>query len=57
MIDGGLAAGSIRRVEREFGQKLFTARVAGRNLLKLSEVTLADAGIFVEALKIAKREA
>jgi len=39
-----LVAGGIWRVEREFGQKSFAARVAGRDLPKLYEVALADGG-------------
>src|SRR6516162_9769053 len=47
-----LIAGGIRRVESEFGQKSFAARVAGRDLRKLYEVALADGGILVDALKM-----
>src|SRR5947209_6623237 len=47
-----LVAGGIGRVEREFGQKSFAARVAGRDLPKLYEVALADGGILVDALKM-----
>ena len=47
-----LVAGGIWRVEREFGQKLFAARVAARDLPKLHEVALADGGILVDALKM-----
>src|SRR5215469_16907166 len=42
----------IRRVERKFGQKSFTARVAGRDLPKLYEVALPDGGILVDALEM-----
>src|SRR5215831_11917686 len=42
----------MRRVEREFGQKSFAARVAGRDLRKLYEVALADGGILVDALEM-----
>src|SRR6516225_5791441 len=47
-----LVAGGVRRVEREFGQKSFAARGAGRDLRKLYEVALADGGILVDALKM-----
>ena len=47
-----LVAGGVRRVEREFGQKSFAARVAGRDLRKLYEVVLADGGILVNALEM-----
>src|SRR5262249_39372149 len=47
-----LVAGAIRWVEREFSQKSFAARVAGRDLPKLYEVALADGGILVDALKM-----
>src|SRR5262245_23727448 len=47
-----LVAGAIRRVEREFSQKSFAARVAGRDLPKLYEVALADGGILVDALEM-----
>src|SRR4029453_19043830 len=47
-----LVAGGIRRVEREFGQKSFAARVAGRDLPKLYEVAFADGAIFMDALKM-----
>src|SRR6516162_7296949 len=47
-----LIAGGIRRVESEFGQKSFAARVAGRDLRKLYEVALADGGILVDALEL-----
>src|SRR5262249_56158434 len=42
----------MRRVEREFGQKSFAARVAGRDLRQLYEVALADGGILVDALEM-----
>ena len=52
MWHASLVAGGVRRVEREFGQKSFAARVAGRDLRdlrKLYEVALADGGILVDA--------
>src|SRR6516225_1379473 len=47
-----LVAGGIWRVEGEFDQKSFAARVAGRDLRQLYEVALADGGILVDALEM-----
>src|SRR5258708_21707563 len=50
--NASLVAGGIGRVQGEFGQKPFTARVAGRDLPKLYEVIFAAGNILVHALKV-----
>ena len=48
----GLVAGGVRRVERQFGQEALARRIAGRDLLELQQVGLADRGVLVDAFEM-----
>ena len=47
-----LIAGGVRRIERQFCQKLFARRIAGCDLFELQEIGLPHGGVFMKAFKV-----